>query len=110
MSTVSGDQAPVVRVDRCRPANLIHDGSERRAGAVSGQPWRARPVRGVEVSVPAKNVYGAYDRVAMAFHDDAGGVLPRPNQQGRPGVKHSCQMAFLVRLAMPPSSVVQDAV
>lgn len=55
------------------PANLIHDGSDEVVGLFPANAGASAPVKGSELSAPAKNVYeGGYGRVPGAFHADKG--------------------------------------
>ena len=54
------------------PANLIHDGSDEVVGLFPANAGASAPVKGSELSAPAKNAYGEYGRVPGAFHADKG--------------------------------------
>lgn len=54
------------------PANLIHDGSDEVVELFPVNAGASAPVKGSELSAPAKNAYGEYGRVPGAFHADKG--------------------------------------
>lgn len=54
------------------PANLIHDGSDEVLAQFPAKAGASAPVKGSEDSNPAKNTYGEYGRVPVAFHGDTG--------------------------------------
>jgi len=102
------------------PANLIHDGSEEVLAAFPANAGASAPVKGSELSAPAKNVYGGgYGREPGAFHADKGSAArffycakasKRDRGEGNihPTVKPTDLMAYLVRLVTPPGGVVLD--
>lgn len=113
------------------PANLIHDGSPEVLDvfALAGDCGASAPVRGTELSDPAKNTYGKFGRVAGTFHADKGsparffycakaspkdrndGCEVLEKQQGRnrhPTVKPTDLMRYLCRLVTPAGGVILD--
>jgi len=102
------------------PANLIHDGSEEVLAAFPANAGASAPVKGSELSAPAKNVYGGgYGREPGAFHADKGSAArffycakaskrDRGEGNSHPTVKPTDLMAYLCRLVTPPSGVVLD--
>jgi len=102
------------------PANLIHDGSDEVMGLFPANAGASAPVKGSELSAPAKNVYeGGYGRVPGAFHADKGSAArffyaakaskkDRGEGNVHPTVKPTDLMAYLCRLVTPPGGVVLD--